>query len=436
MRKNIFYFSILALMSVNSFAQNTQTTLVPVAGGTVKKDNTNTHTDMTAHTGVSYGFCTFDLSTIPANAVVTQVALSAQINTLNQPSMGHQAVVVYKDTRNDSLTFNEVKTASSIIDNWTWQYGAVGSNFNTRGLSEIENGAGKYITVAFRPDPGNTEEFNFIAWTNTFYRPNLVITYELASSGAPTCKFGALKKDIVLTEVVNFKDSSANTPTTWAWDFDYDKNPGTKTSTVQNPDFTYTQSGTYTVALTVTNSVGSSTKIRSNFIHVYQTPEGNFGYQTNIDQPTDVFFKDSSTFSPTEWFWDFGDGKGTSTSQNPEYLYQAVGIYQVCLIAKNIAGADTICKTVIADTTTALGIGNTKNATASIYPNPTNGMIHFKGFSNHTFELFSIQGTRILNLDLKNLSSATLDLQYLKSGIYFYRLTGNNDNAFGKLIKE
>jgi len=53
---------------------------------------------------------------------------------------------------------------------------------------------------------------------------------------------------------IQFKDTSANIPTSWLWDF----GDGT-TSTEQNPTHVYTKTGTYTVKLTVTNPSGNNT---------------------------------------------------------------------------------------------------------------------------------------------------------------------------------
>jgi predicted outer membrane repeat protein len=62
---------------------------------------------------------------------------------------------------------------------------------------------------------------------------------------------------------VNFKDQSAGSITSWEWDFG-----DGLTSTTQNPSHTYTDPGTYTVALTVTGPGGSDTETKSNYIKV------------------------------------------------------------------------------------------------------------------------------------------------------------------------
>jgi len=47
--------------------------------------------------------------------------------------------------------------------------------------------------------------------------------------------------------------------------------------------------------------------------------------------PLTVNFTDQSPYSPTAWVWDFGAGDG-STDQNPTYIYNDPGIYDVSLI--------------------------------------------------------------------------------------------------------
>ena len=53
---------------------------------------------------------------------------------------------------------------------------------------------------------------------------------------------------------------------------------------------------------------------------------------TNCNDFT-VTFYNSSTGNITGYFWDFGDGVGTSTDPNPSYNYPGVGNYPVTLIA-------------------------------------------------------------------------------------------------------
>ncbi|MDO7845624.1 PKD domain-containing protein [Hymenobacter sp. M29] len=62
---------------------------------------------------------------------------------------------------------------------------------------------------------------------------------------------------------VQFTDGTQNAPTSWLWNF----GDGT-TSTAQNPSHQYTAAGTYTVSLTATNSNGSATTTRLNYLTI------------------------------------------------------------------------------------------------------------------------------------------------------------------------
>jgi len=53
----------------------------------------------------------------------------------------------------------------------------------------------------------------------------------------------------------------------------------------------------------------------------------------------EVTFTDASTGGPTGWNWDFGDGTGTSTEQNPVYTFAEAGTYIVTLEVTD--GTDT-----------------------------------------------------------------------------------------------
>ena len=79
-------------------------------------------------------------------------------------------------------------------------------------------------------------------------------------------------------QTVTFTDQSTNSPTSWSWSF-----PGgtPSTSTEKNPIVTYPTIGTYDVSLTVSNTAGSDTITKSNYINVteftisYCTSQGN-----------------------------------------------------------------------------------------------------------------------------------------------------------------
>ena len=76
-------------------------------------------------------------------------------------------------------------------------------------------------------------------------------TFCLVPTTPPTASFNAAAVSSCDLEF-NFTDNSTNVPQNWLWDF----GDGTS-STLQNPSHTYPASGTYTVKLVVSNTVGS-----------------------------------------------------------------------------------------------------------------------------------------------------------------------------------
>ncbi len=117
------------------------------------------------------------------------------------------------------------------------------------------------------------------------------------------------------------------------------------TSTLQNPTHVYPLQGNYTVKLFITTNDGcidSSVFVRA--VVVGNKSLANFSalpLAQCVGQP--VQFTDL-TVPSDRWSWDFGDGIGTSTAQNPAYTYLDTGKFSIRLIAWNNGCADTAIK--------------------------------------------------------------------------------------------
>jgi len=148
-------------------------------------------------------------------------------------------------------------------------------------------------------------------------------------SGTPTSGCAPL--------TVNFTDLSSGPVISWAWDF----GDGVGTSTAENPSYQYNSPGVYTVTLTATSATCSDGETKTGYITVQTVPVANFsGSPTSGYAPLSVSFTDLSTGNPDTWSWDFGDGVGTSSAQNPNYTYNDAGTYTVTLTASNACGSD------------------------------------------------------------------------------------------------
>ena len=148
---------------------------------------------------------------------------------------------------------------------------------------------------------------------------------------------------------VQFTDTSTNSPQSWSWNF------GDGTSTLaQNPKHIYSEPGTYTVTLEVTNSDGSDTEIKTGYISITSAQEPGTSETTKPvaaftadkirgSAPLKVTFTDQSEGSPTSWVWYFGDGK-TSTKQNAMHTFAKKGTYTVILKVINDEGINVKTK--------------------------------------------------------------------------------------------
>ena len=136
-----------------------------------------------------------------------------------------------------------------------------------------------------------------------------------------------------LSYQVFFDDISAGNIQTWTWDFG-DGNIEV-INYPENPDVyhTYTVPGFYNVCLNIVGS-DSCYDYKCETIAVSDSIPGCQAqytyYPLNSNAGNSIQFIDLSSGSPTQWFWNFGDGTSSSL-QNPVHTFGAPGTYYVCL---------------------------------------------------------------------------------------------------------
>ena len=222
---------------------------------------------------------------------------------------------------------------------------------------------------------------------------------------------------------IGFTDASTGSPTAWKWSF----GDGTY-STDQNPKHTYSKAGTYTVTLTASNSGGSGTNTRPDYIKVteaVQKPVVNFwGSRTSGTAPLTIGFTDASTESPTAWKWSFGDGT-YSTDQNPKHTYSKARTYTVTLTASNAAGSNIITKSNYIKVTEAV-----QKPVVNFWGSRTSGMAPLTiGFTDASTESPTAwkwsfgDGTYSTDQNPKH--------TYSKAGTYTVTLTASNSGGSG-----
>jgi PKD repeat protein len=144
------------------------------------------------------------------------------------------------------------------------------ANFGTWNMPNATEGTFKLNATSNAYNPATTGEYYFVikigatTWdaeqdTVEIVLDNLSLT---SSRIAPTAAFKADVRSGFAPLTVQFNDAS-KLAASWAWDFG-----DGGTSTLKNPTHVYSSVGKYTVKLTVTNEIGNSEKIETDYISV------------------------------------------------------------------------------------------------------------------------------------------------------------------------
>ena len=231
-----------------------------------------------------------------------------------------------------SITFTDSSTVSggAVITKWYWDFGdgspVVIANSNalqvhTYSLTGTYNATLKVETA--------TGCQSLVFTKQIIVKPNPLAAFNLAGN---VC---LPQGTATFNNTSTISDGTASLMT-YLWDF----GDGT-TSTAANPVHNYTSGGPFTVKLTATSNSGCLDDSLRAVTNIYAQPHAAF----TVDSVESCFggtfnFTDQSTATNStvaQWFWDFGDGT-TSTVQNPNKQYSAVGSYTVKLFINSAAG--------------------------------------------------------------------------------------------------
>ncbi len=240
---------------------------------------------------------------------------------------------------NDNIAFADTSSGSNNnIVTYDWVFGN-GTTSTATAPSSVYTTAGSY-TVTLTTINSNGCRATTTVNVDVSPLPNAGFTAGTACLNTP----------------VQFTSTSTigtGTISGYSWDF----GDGGGVSSLQNPQYAYTQPGTYTVTLIVTSGDGCNDTITGQVV-VNPLPVANFTALNAIGcGPLLVQFNDSSFISSgniVAWDWDFGDG-GSSNAQDPTHTYTESGNYPVTLIATSDSGC-----------TNTITINNAVN----VYPGP------------------------------------------------------------------
>ena len=237
---------------------------------------------------------------------------------------------------------------------------------------------------------------------------------------------------------VRFTDKSFGKPDGWFWDFD----DGTSSTSKDTVVHKYNQKGFYMVTLSIANSIKNCTSRASKLINVgmgNQGLEADFSYKIDsINLKADSYpvdFIGVSLGDGNKLKWEFGDGAIDTTSLQPTHVYNAPGIYTVCLTISNPVTQDSAreCETLY------VGVSGTDDVSGLFiqlgnYPNPfrdiTNIVYRLATAGDVDLSIFDNSGRKIETLvsEYKDAGKHIIEYNgsYLDSGVYHLRLMTRN----------
>lgn len=371
-------------------------------------DGTSSTAKNPSKTYLTSGSFTVTLIVTDANGCEGRIIKPAYINVTGNHNVTFSAPAPLTGCKTPfSKTFTPVVTPAGTGYTYSWNFGD--GNFSTQMSPTHSYTATGTYTVSLTVTSAS-------GCAVTFTRPNYIMLAEgkadFALSSNPACA----------PALVNFTNSS--TPSTgmlynWSGPFGFN-------STQRNPPsqqiFT---SGTYTYQLAVSWANGLCTDILSKQVNVIVWPKPNADFHANRTEfckpPATVNFINLSS-DAVSYNWTF-EGHGSSTDVNPSRVFNALGKFNVRLIATSSNG----CK----DTTTANDFVIIESPKFEIKPD-----IKFSGCAPLTVRAYVDDQSLVPltnwtwtmgNGQTSNADTATA--VYQDTGIYTITVTGKNADS-------
>ncbi|WNJ20360.1 PKD domain-containing protein [Pontibacter sp. G13] len=221
----------------------------------------------------------------------------------------------------------DLTTSGNTLTDWQWTFGDGDTSYLQSPVHTYDQSGTYSVRLIVADEFGCRDTATKVDYI-TLTRPiaSFAVDADVICPNAPLQFFDLSIPDVPLTN--------------WVWDFgDGD------TASGAFPIHTYTQPGTYTVTLQITNVFGC-TDTETGVVEVIQPPIAQF-MVPDIEgcAPFAVDFLDQSVGFAAPvifWSWDFGDGN-SSISQHPQHTYLAAGSYTTTLTVfdGNGCAADT-----------------------------------------------------------------------------------------------
>jgi len=243
----------------------------------------------------------------------------------------------------------------------------------------------------------------------------------------PVASFTETAEVVDTEEAISFDASDSSDPDGYIVDYSWDFGDGTQGTGV-SVQHAYSQDGTYTVILTVTDNDGATNSTEAIKTVLNRSPVASFTESAHtVYSSENIHFDGSESHDPdgviVSYSWDFGDGN-TATGVEVDHAYEDDGVYTVTLTViddDDATGSATATKNVLNRPPIA---SFTENATIV----SKDEAIHFDASESHDPD-----GTIVNYLwdfgDGNTTTGVTSDHAYSEDGNYTVTLTVTDDDG-------
>jgi gliding motility-associated-like protein len=275
-------------------------------------DGNSATTQNAIHTYNSPGVYTVSL--IASNAFGCTDTLTKQnLVAITLPQITSIGGTPYRGCSPYTVQPNVVVNSTDPVTNWFWDFGDGGTSTAANPSHFYANPGSYNIKVVITTSGGCKDSSTYVA--------------AVVISTKPTANFSANPLVVCAKDSIRFTDLSTGSITDWFWEFG-----DGGTSTLHNPIYKYTDTGTFSVRLVISNNDCRDTIDIDNYIRI-NPPIARFSILPNCDTPYLRRFVDNSIGAVT-YKWKFGDGDSSSLV-NPVHIYSATGVYNVELTVYN-----------------------------------------------------------------------------------------------------
>lgn len=253
--------------------------------------------------------------------------------------------VIVNKTVSTNTTVNFTDASSNYPTAWLWTVSPSGGWTYISGNSGSQNPKIKFsadgnYTVSLKAT--NPAGNNTITKTQHITVTAIAPVTDFNANGSTAAQINVLQN-----ATVNFNDLSTNFPTAWAWAI----SPATGwyytsgSSATATPKVKFTSGGIYSVSLTSSNSGGSNSLTKSNYINVTPPPptvSSNISYcKGQTAQPL------SASGTNLKWYTNSSGGTGTNTAPTPSTLNAGTTSYYVSQTVNGVESLRSQIKVVV-----------------------------------------------------------------------------------------